>query len=44
MSHSLNIIIVEKTGVLKMLAIKEFKEEELYKNSIYINNIKSSFS
>lgn len=31
MSQSLNVIIVEKTGVLKMLAIKEFKEEELFK-------------
>jgi len=31
MSQSLNIIIVEKTGVLKMLAIKEFKEEDLFK-------------
>jgi hypothetical protein len=31
MSQSLNVIIVEKTGVLKMLAIKEFKEEDLFK-------------
>ena len=31
MSQSLNVIIVEKTGVLKMLGIKEFKEEELFK-------------
>ena len=31
MSQPLNIIIVEKTGDLKMLAIKEFKEEELFK-------------
>ena len=31
MSQSLNIIIVEKTGVLKTLAIKEFKEEDLFK-------------
>ena len=31
MSQSLNVIIVEKTGTLKMLAIKEFKEEELFK-------------
>jgi len=31
MSHPLNIIIVEKEGVLKSLAIKEFKLEELYK-------------
>ncbi len=31
MSQSLNIIIVEKSGDLKMLAIKEFKEEELFK-------------
>jgi hypothetical protein len=27
----LNIIIVEKTGVLKMHAVKDFKEDELYK-------------
>ena len=26
MSQSLNVIIVEKTGVLKMLEIKEFKD------------------
>jgi len=31
MSQSLNVIIVEKAGVLKMLAIKEFKEEDLFK-------------
>ena len=31
MSQSLNVIIVEKTGILKMLAIKEFKEEDLFK-------------
>lgn len=31
MTQSLNIIIVEKTGLLKMLAIKEFKEEDLFK-------------
>ena len=31
MSPSLNVLIVEKTGVLKMLAIKEFKEEDLFK-------------
>lgn len=31
MSQSLNIIIVEKSGDLKMLAIKEFKEEDLFK-------------
>lgn len=31
MTQSLNVIIVEKTGVLKMLAIKEFKEEDLFK-------------
>jgi hypothetical protein len=31
MSQSLNVIIVEKTGVLKTLAIKEFKEEDLFK-------------
>jgi hypothetical protein len=31
MSQPLNIVIVEKNGDLKMLAIKEFKEEELFK-------------
>jgi hypothetical protein len=31
MSVPLNIIIVEKTGALKMLAIKDFKEDELFK-------------
>lgn len=31
MSHGLEIIIVEKVGTLKMLAIKDFKLEELYK-------------
>jgi hypothetical protein len=31
MSHPLNIIIVERLGALKLLAIKEFKEEELFK-------------
>ncbi len=31
MSQSLNIIIVEKNGDLKMLTIKEFKEEDLFK-------------
>lgn len=31
MSQPLNIIIVEKTGVLKSLAIKDYKEDELYK-------------
>ena len=31
MSNPLNIVIVEKTGVLKSLSIKEFKEEDLYK-------------
>ena len=31
MSNPLNIVIVEKTGVLKPLSIKEFKEEELFK-------------
>jgi len=31
MSQPLNIIIVERTGVLKMLAIKDFKEEDLFK-------------
>jgi hypothetical protein len=31
MAQPLNIVIVEKNGDLKMLAIKEFKEEELFK-------------
>jgi hypothetical protein len=31
MAQSLNVIIVEKTGALKILAIKEFKEEDLFK-------------
>lgn len=31
MSQPLNIIVVEKTGTLKSLSIKDFKEEELYK-------------
>jgi hypothetical protein len=31
MSQPLNIIIVEKEGSLKSLAIKDFKEEELYR-------------
>uniref|UniRef100_A0A6C0EQ76 Uncharacterized protein n=1 Tax=viral metagenome TaxID=1070528 RepID=A0A6C0EQ76_9ZZZZ len=31
MSKPLNIIIVEKTGTLKSLSIKDFKEDELYK-------------
>ena len=31
MSQPLNIIIVERTGALKLLAIKDFKEEELFK-------------
>lgn len=31
MSNSLNIIIVEKNGNLKSLAVKDFKEEELFK-------------
>ncbi len=31
MSQPLNIILVERTGTLKMLAIKDFKEEELFK-------------
>jgi hypothetical protein len=30
-ANSLNIIIVERTGTLKSLAIKDFKEEELFK-------------
>ena len=39
MSHPLNIIIVEKEGVLKSLAIKDFKQEELYKKCGLINDI-----
>jgi len=31
MSNPLTIIIVEKTGILKPLTIKDYKEEELYK-------------
>ena len=31
MAQNLNVIIVEKTGTLKSLMIKEYKEEELYK-------------
>lgn len=31
MSKSLNIIIVEKVGILKLLSVKDFKENELYK-------------
>jgi hypothetical protein len=31
MSKPLNIIIVEKSGILKVLSIKDYKEEELYK-------------
>ena len=31
MSNPLNIVIVEKTGILKLLSIKEFKEEEIFK-------------
>ena len=31
MSNSLNVIIVEKNGNLKSLAIKDFKEDELFK-------------
>jgi len=31
MSQPLSIIIVERTGTLKLLSIKDFKEEELYK-------------
>ena len=32
MEHSpLNIIIVDKNGTLKILSIKDFKEEELFK-------------
>jgi len=31
MSHALDIIIVERLGSLKLLSIKDFKQEELYK-------------
>ena len=31
MSHPLNILIVERLGSLKLLSIKDFKEEELFK-------------
>jgi hypothetical protein len=31
MSHSLTIIIVDKTGTLKSLNVKEYKEEDLFK-------------
>jgi hypothetical protein len=31
MSHPLDIIIVERLGSLKLLSIKDFKQEELYK-------------
>jgi hypothetical protein len=31
MSHPLDIIIVERLGTLKLLSIKDFKQEELYK-------------
>ena len=31
MTNPLNIVIVEKTGILKLLSIKEFKEEEIFK-------------
>ena len=31
MSQPLNIVIVEKTGVLKLLSIKDFKEDEIFK-------------
>ena len=31
MSHPLDIIIVERVGSLKILSIKDFKEEDLYK-------------
>ena len=31
MTNSLTVVIVEKTGVLKGLTIKDFKEEELFK-------------
>jgi hypothetical protein len=31
MAISLNVVIVEKTGILKSLTIKDFKEEELFK-------------
>jgi hypothetical protein len=31
MSNPLNIVIVEKTGLLKLLSVKDFKEEEIFK-------------
>jgi hypothetical protein len=31
MSQSVSVIIVEKTGLLKLLTIKDYKEEELFK-------------
>ena len=31
MSQSVTVIIVEKTGTLKIHNIKDFKEDELYK-------------
>ena len=35
MSQPLNIIIVEKAGTLKSLAIKDFKLEELFKRRFF---------
>ena len=37
MLNPLNIIIVEKTGILKSLSIKDYKEEELYKKFWFKN-------
>jgi len=31
MANPISVIIVEKTGILKLLSIKDFKEEELFK-------------
>jgi hypothetical protein len=31
MSHQLDIIIVERVGSLKILSIKDFKQEDIYK-------------
>ena len=39
MSFPLNIVIVEKNSDLKMLAIKEFKEDELFKINIFLDII-----
>ena len=38
MSQPLSIIIVEKMGNLKMLSIKDFKLDELYKTKSFISS------